>query len=398
MASYVVGLSCRACCTSMPASRLVNTCMTCGGPLLVDYDMDRVGGIVERSTWASRPPTMWRYRELLPLNDPAEAVSLGEPITPIVTLSELDRAPSNLLLLKDDGRLPLGSFKARGMAVAVSRARALGAKALFAPSAGNAGAALAAYAARAGLRSRVYLPAATSEPFRSWPAALGAETVLVDGTIREAGERARSECRGDGWFEMSTLREPYRVEGKKTMGFEMFDQLHGRSWPDAILYPTGGGTGLLGLAKAFDELTQLGWIERRPRLIAVQPDRCAPIVKALDEGTPRAAPWPNPSTVAPGLLVPSPFGSERVLEAIRLSGGAGVTVSDQAILDAMGELLRRHGVSASPEGAATYAGALELLERGTLRAGETVPLYNTGSGLPFDLAALRDLVPAGSPP
>jgi threonine synthase len=360
----------------------------------VDYDLQRVAGVIERSTWAGRPPTMWRYRELLPLSDPSEAVSLGEPITPIVTLAEPDRAPSITLLLKDDGRLPLGSFKARGMAVAVSRAKALGAQALFAPSAGNAGAALAAYATRAGVRSRVYLPATTGEPFRSWPSALGAEAVLVEGTIREAGERARAECRGDGWFEMSTLREPYRVEGKKTMGLELYDQLHGRSWPDAIVYPTGGGTGILGLARAFDQLTKLGWIEKRPRLIAVQPVGCAPIVRALNDGSAKASAWPNPTTLAPGLLVPSPFGSERVLEAIRASGGSGLAVTDGAIVDAMEQLLRRHGVSASPEGAATYAGALEMVARGTLRPGETVLLYNTGSGLPFDVATLRATLPA----
>jgi threonine synthase len=363
----------------------------------VDYDLKRVGGVLDRSVWPSRPPTLWRYRELLPLSDPALAVTLGEPITPIVTLSEPEIAPSTVLLLKDDGRLPLGSFKSRGMAVAVSRARELGAHGLFVPSAGNAGAALAAYATRAGLPSRVFLPSSTREPFRSWPAAFGAETTFVDGTIREAGVRAREACRGDAWFEMSTLREPYRVEGKKTMGFEIFEQLHGRSWPEAIVYPTGGGTGILGLTKAFDELAELGWIDERPRIIAVQPQGCAPIVRALTDGAVRATAWADPATVAPGLLVPAPFGSERVLEAVRESGGFGVVVTDAEIVEAMELLHRRHGVSASPEGAATFAGTRQMLERGTLRSGGTVLLYNTGSGLPFSVDELRRSIPVRTP-
>ncbi|EQD72727.1 threonine synthase, partial [mine drainage metagenome] len=256
--------------------------------------------------------------------------------------------------LKDDGTMPTGSFKARGMAVAVSRARELGARALFAPTAGNAGIALSAYSARAGLAARVYLPEIGTESVQSACRAYGAGVVPVRGTIRDAGNAGRAAEAGSGAFEMSTLREPYRLEGKKTMGYEILEQL-GPEVPDAIIYPTGGGTGLVGMYKAFRELRALGLTDARPRFYAVQAEGCAPVVRALRDGAPRCEPWSEPATLAPGLLVPAPFASERILEAVRESRGGGVAVSDRSIVEAMAVLATRYGISASPEGAAPLA-------------------------------------------
>jgi threonine synthase len=285
--------------------------------------------------------------------------------------------------------MPTGSFKARGMAVAVSRARELGLRDLFVPSAGNAGTALAAYSARAGLTARVYLPERTPVPMKRAIRSYGAEVIEVPGTIREAGETARSREKARGSFDMSTLREPYRVEGKKTMGFEIVEQTGPEGLPDAILYPTGGGTGLVGMAKAFRELRALGLLDRTPRLYAVQPEGCAPVIRALADGASKVTPWPDPTTIAPGLLVPAPFSSERILEAIRETHGGGVTVRDREIVEAMRDLAIRHGVSASPEAAAPYAALPKLLQDGTLRPGERVLVYLTGTGITFSTEELE---------
>jgi threonine synthase len=309
--------------------------------------------------------------------------SLGEGFTPIIRLEGDLLAPDITVSIKDDGSMPTGSFKARGMAVAVSRARELGLTALYAPSAGNAGVALAAYSARAGIRARVYLPERTPGAMKVAVLLYGGEVVEVPGTIREAGEQARTREKGRGSFDMSTLREPYRVEGKKTMGLEIFEQAGSGGLPDAIVYPAGGGTGLVGMAKAFEELKLLGLIDSPPRLYAVQPEGCAPIVRALTDGSTRVTPWADPHTVAPGLLVPSPFSSERVLEAIRSTRGGGVTVTDREIVAAMRSLATRHGFSASPEGAAPFAAIPHLLERHLIRSGENILLYNTGTGIAF---------------
>ena len=301
----------------------------------------------------------------------------------MLSLPEDPRAPGLRFLVKDDGGLPTGSFKARGMAVAVARAKELGIREGYVPSAGNAGVALAAYGARAGLRVRIYLPRRTPEAMTTACRRYGAEVVVVDGTIRDAGEHARRAEAGRGSFDFSTLREPYRVEGKKTMGLEIFELLGPDRLPEAIVYPTGGGTGLVGMHKAFGELRALGLLDREPRLIAVQPSGCAPVVRALRDGAARIEPWVSPSTVAPGLLVPAPFASERVLEAVRQSGGAGITVTDPEIESAAAALARTHGISASPEGAAPYAAIPHLVAERLVRPGETVLLYNTGSGIPF---------------
>jgi len=387
--SRLTSLECRACCGSVPADAVAGVCPTCGHTLLAVYDTTGFDGPRWWGEVHGRASTLWRYRELLPVRDDANLATLGEGCTPILELGSLRTHPEIRALAKDDGVIPTGSFKARGMAVAVSRAHELGLRELFVPSAGNAGAALAAYAARAGLRARVYLPERTPAPMKRAVRSYGGELVEVPGTIREAGEAARAREKGRGSFDMSTLREPYRVEGKKTMGFEIVEQLGPEGLPDAIVYPTGGGTGLVGMAKAFRELRGLGLIERSPRLIAVQPDGCAPVVRALEEGAPRVTPWTDPKTIAPGLLVPSPFSSERILEAVRESRGSGVTVSDRGILAGMRELGTAYGLSVSPEAAAPYAAIPRLVSRGSLRSGERVLLYLTGTGLTFSADELE---------
>jgi len=392
--SRLRALECRACCTQADSTRVTGTCPTCGHALFAVYDTSRLDGSSWWSGLSDRPTTLLRYRELLPVQESANITTLGEGGTPILDLGEVPNAPGLRVMAKDDGVIPTGSFKARGMAVAVSRARELGLRELFVPSAGNAGTALAAYSARAGLTARVYLPERTPEPMKRAVRSYGAEVVEVPGTIREAGETARIREKGRGSFDMSTLREPYRVEGKKTMGFEIVEQTGTEGLPDAILYPTGGGTGLVGMAKAFRELRTLGLLDRIPRLYAVQPEGCAPVVRALVDGAPKVTPWPNPRTIAPGLLVPAPFSSERILEAIRETRGGGVTVSDREILQAMRDLATRHGVSASPEAAAPYAALPKLLQNGALRPGERVLVYLTGTGLTFSLEDLeRSLSP-----
>ena len=336
-----------------------------------------------------RESTLWRYRELLPVRWADQIVTLGEGYSPVLPLADMPEFAGIRLSVKDDGGLPTGSFKARGMAVAVSRAHELGLRELFVPSAGNAGVALAAYGRRAGLPVRVYLPERTPSPMKEGCRLYGAEVIERPGTLREVGTDARSSEKARGAFDMSTLREPYRLEGKKTMGFEIYEQLADGSFPDAIVYPTGGGTGLVGMFKAFGELRALGLLDRMPRLLAVQPEGCAPVVRALRADAARVEPWDDPQTIAPGLLVPAPFASERILEAVRATKGGGSTVSDREIVTAMRELAGRYGISASPEGAATYAALPRLLHDGQIRAGEVVLLYNTGSGLPFSVPALE---------
>lgn len=395
--SLLRSLQCRSCCTEVDAGRAAGTCPTCGQTLLADYDLARLDGRAWRETLKSRPADLWRYRELLPVQRTEQIVTLGEGLTPILSLENVPAAPAVHVVLKDDGAMPTGSFKARGMAVAVSRARELGVHDLFVPSAGNAGVALAAYGTRAGLDVRVYLPVRTPAPMKEGCRNYGARVVEVPGTLREVGAAARSAEQGTGSFEMSTLREPYRVEGKKTMGLEIFEQFGPDGAPDAVVYPTGGGTGLVGMYKAFQELRTLGLLERMPRLYAVQPEGCAPVVRALHNDEPKVTPWEDPHTIAPGLLVPAPFASERIIEAIRGTHGGATTVSDGSIVEAMRDLARRHGISASPEGAAPYAALASLVRDGAIRSGETVVLYNTGSGLPFVLSELERAVSSDPP-
>ncbi|MCI4372705.1 MAG: threonine synthase [Thermoplasmata archaeon] len=390
--SLLTSLECRACCSEFEPSHPVGVCATCGHTLLATYDLQQWDSKGWLAKLSRRPATLWRYRELLPVQRSESIASLGEGFSPILRLKESADAPGIQLLLKDDGLLPTGSFKARGMAVAVSRARELGLHELFVPSAGNAGVALAAYGARAALQVRVYVPMATADSVQAACRAYGAKVHAVGETIREAGAYARESEKGRGSFDMSTLREPYRVEGKKTMGLEIFEQSPDGEMPDAIVYPTGGGTGLVGMYKAFTELRSAGLLARIPRLYAIQPDGCAPVVRALREGSATVTPWDQPATVAPGLMVPAPFASERILESVRESHGGGATVSDDALIDAMLTLASSEGVSASPEGAAPYAALSTLIHDGQIHPGETVLLYNTGSGLPFSPDRLRNAI------
>jgi threonine synthase len=347
---------------------------------VAEYDWKAAGRELRPDLWRDRAPTLWRYFELLPVATPTRIVTLGEGMSPVLEMDPPAEAAGVRLFVKDEGRQPTGSFKARGMAVAVARAVELGHRSLQAPTAGNAGLALAAYAARAGVRATVYAPDSVPAAFRARIEGYGAGIVTVPGTIAEAGRASREAAARDGAIDLSTLREPNRVEGKKTMGFELFEQFGGDAIPDAVVFPTGGGTGVVGLAKAFDELQRLGWVDRRPRIHLVQAEGCAPLVRALAEGRAAAEPWDAEArTIAAGLRVPSPFASERVLSAVRASGGTGIAVGDDPIRSAARSLLRR-GISASPEGAAAWAALPELARTGAVREGERIVWFNTGIG------------------
>ena len=377
--SRLHSLVCRACGTELEPDAPTGVCPTCGQTLFVQYALDRLDGHRWWDEVGRRPPTLWKYRELLPVREERSVMSLGESEGPLLRLSDGTDGPDLELWAKDDGGLPTGSFKARGMTVAVSRALELGVGRLFVPSAGNAGLALAAYGARARIPVTVYLPEGVDPRVVEGVTRYGADVVRFGATIREAGAEARRRESGRS-FDLSTMREPYRVEGKKTMAFEIVERFGPDRMPDAIVYPTGGGTGLVGLWRGFEELRTLGLLERTPRLIAVQSDGCAPVVQALREGASRVSSWTEAKTVAPGLAVPAPFASERVLEAVRATGGAGVTVPDEEILAAQRTLARRYGLSVSIEAAAPWASVPELYRSGAVRGGERVLLYHTGRG------------------
>jgi threonine synthase len=358
----------------------------CGGPLLAEYDLGGVGSAVEPRLIARRPPTMWRYRELLPVRDPAGAVSLGEGRTPSLRLRGLG---FDDLWLKDDGANPTGTFKARGAACAVTRARELGVTDAALPSAGNAGGAWAAYGAAAGIRIHVAMPRDAPAAARAEVALFGGDLQLVDGSIADAGRVIAGAVEREGWFDAATLHEPYRVEGKKTMGLEIAEDLGWRA-PDVIVAPTGGGVGVIGLDLAFAQLRALGWVAGpMPRLVAVQAEGCAPIVRAYDAGDAEVEPWKDPTTLASGLRVPSPLGGPLVLDAVRRSGGDAVAVSDDDIVRAMRDLAVSEGVWVSPEGAAALAGIRALREARRLDGGERIVLLNTGTGLKYPALARR---------
>jgi len=324
---------------------------------------------------------MWRYREWLPLEDDEQAISLGEGGTPLLEAARLAQGDGfGRLLVKDESVNPTGSFKARGLAAAVTRATAGGATRFVVPTAGNAGVALAAYAARAGVPARVYAPAWTPSPILMQIRSYGAELVLIEGHIGECGRAARAWANEKGAMDVSTLREPYRIEGKKTLGLELAEQM-GWTLPHAIVYPTGGGTGLIGMWKVFHELRDAGWIgDRMPRMYAVQANGCAPVVQAFDVGAERCTAWPDPKTVAAGLRVPGPFGDRLILSALRASGGGAIAVSDAELALAAEQLMKVEGIDAAPEGGATLAGARGLLRQGRIQPSETVVLVNTGAG------------------
>jgi len=327
---------------------------------------------------------MWRYRALLPVRDKGAVVCLGAGYTPLLRATRLgEELGLNHLYIKDEGLNPTGSFKARGLAVAISRARELGVREVVIPSAGNAAGAMAAYAARAGLRAHVFMPRDVPAPFRLECQALGAEVTLVDGLITDCGREARRGAEEHGWFDVSTLKEPYRLEGKKTMGYELAEQF-GYRLPDVIIYPTGGGTGLIGMWKAFGELAELGWIgDQRPRMVAVQPRGCAPIPRAFHAGEPFATPWEGAHTVAAGLRVPSAVGDFLILRALRESNGTAVAVSDEALVGAQMRIARLEGIFACPEGGATLAALETLLAQGWVSPAARIVLFNTGTGLKY---------------
>ncbi len=382
MKSYLTHLQCTQCGQTYSAEQLHTTCPACGKVLYARYDLDAARKHFSRDDLARRPASMWRWFELMPVRDERNIVTLGEGQTPLLPALRLGREFSaEHLYIKEEGLNPTGSFKARGLSAAVSKAKELGVRAIGMPSAGNAGAALAAYGARAGMDIYVFVPADTPEMMKREGTVYGAHVYLVKGLINDAGKIVRDNAAARGWFDVSTLKEPYRAEGKKTMGLELAEQFQ---WelPDAILYPTGGGTGIVGMWKAFEELEALGWIgARRPKMISVQAEGCAPIVKAFHAGARHADAWPNAQTIAPGIRVPAAIGDYLMLDAMRASGGTGVTVSDDEILAAMNTMARLEGLFAAPEGAATYAGYRKLITAGWLKPEDRVVLFNTGSGL-----------------
>lgn len=355
-----------------------------GRPLLVRYDLKALGASLSQEMLARRPAGLWRYREFLPVRRPQNIVSLGECETPLIRLPLLERGAGQLIV-KDESRLPTGSFKARGLCLAVSMARELGIERIAMPTNGNAGAALAAYASRAGIEAFVFCPDDTPEINVREIAAQGARVWRVNGLINDCGRIVAEGKASLGWFDLSTLKEPYRIEGKKTMGLELADQL-GWSVPDVIFYPTGGGTGLIGMWKAFRELQAIGWLgEKLPRMVAVQAEGCAPIVKAFTDGTRHAELWPNAHTIAAGIRVPVAVGDFLILDAVRESGGFATAVSDEAITRAVAEVATREGLLLCPEGAATYAAWQQAVEAGQVGPEETCVLFNCASGLKYAL-------------
>ena len=381
--NHLTHLECSLCGKEYDADELQHLCPDCGRPLLARYELDAVGAL-GRDGAVGREPTMWRYRAVLPVQDEGAITSLGEGFTPLLHARRLG-AELGLaqLYIKDESLNPTGSFKARGLAVAIARARELGVREVVIPSAGNAAGAMCAYAARAGLRAHVFMPSDVPAPFLLECEALGAEVTLVNGLITDCGRAAREGAAEHGWFDLSTLKEPYRLEGKKTMGYELAEQF-GWELPDVILYPTGGGTGLIGMWKAFREMAELGWIgDHRPRMVTVQSTGCAPIVRAFHAGEEFATPWEGAQTVAAGLRVPAAVGDFMMLRTLRESAGTAVAVSDEALVNAQLRIARLEGTFACPEGGATLAALENLLAEGWISPGERIVLFNTGSGLKY---------------
>ncbi|HEY8598725.1 MAG TPA: threonine synthase [Thermomicrobiales bacterium] len=382
MYSYLTYLECTFCGTTYEANELQTICAKCGKVLYARYDLAAARVAMTKEALASRPFTLWRYHEVLPVRDPANVVALGEGGTPLLPLPHFGQTIGlPKLLAKDESGNPTGSFKARGMALAISRAKELGARAVAAPSAGNAASAMSSYAARAGLPAYVFMPQDTPTIMKAECTAYGAHVYLVDGLINDAGKIVRENSAARGWFDVSTLKEPYRAEGKKTMGYEIAEQL-GWELPDAIIYPTGGGTGIVGMWKAFAEMEEMGLIDsRRPKMICVQSTGCAPIVEAFERGERHAPLFEGAQTLAPGIRVPIAIGDYLILDAIRQSGGTALTVTDDEILAATREVAASDGLYGSPEAAATFVAARKLAERGILSSDERVVVFNTGAGL-----------------
>ena len=357
---------------------------TCGAPLLARYDLDKARGW-SRDSLAGREPTMWRYRELLPLFDGEQPVTLGEGFTPLLHARALGATIGlDRLYIKDESLNPTNSFKARGQSAAITRAKYLGATTIALPTAGNAGNAAAAYSAAAGLACEVFIPKDAKRPFVDECRLYGANVTLVDGLITDAGRMAAEKGGPLGWYDVSTLKEPYRIEGKKTMAYELAEQMHWE-WPDWIVYPTGGGTGMVGMWKAFDEIERIGWVKtaKRPRMVSVQAEHCAPIVRAFQQGAERAQPWEGASTIADGLRVPRAIGDFLILRAVRESGGTALSVTDQSMVDGMLAIGKHAGVSAAPEGGAAFVAIQHLVADGSIKPHDSVVLFNTGGALKY---------------
>ncbi|MBC7898751.1 MAG: threonine synthase [Saprospiraceae bacterium] len=381
----VTHLECANCAESYTGGELHNLCTECGKPLLVHYDLEKAARTLTKDSLKTRESSLWRYREVLPVEDLDNIVSFGEGWTPLLTADRLaETLPVKLnLFIKDEGQNPTQSFKARGMTAAISMAKELGVKKLAVPSAGNAAGALAAYAARAGMEAHIFMPSDTPRANIVECEQTGAFVTLIDGLITDCGKIVAERKDAEGWFDVSTLKEPYRVEGKKTMGYELAEQF---DWtlPDVILYPTGGGTGLIGMWKAFDEMERMGWIDsRRPKMVSVQSESCAPIVRAFQQGERFAAEFENAATVASGLRVPKAIGDFLILDAIRSSNGTAITVTDEELVTAVKEIGRTTGIFTAPEGAACLPALRKLIEQNFVNEGETVIIFNTGSGIKY---------------
>ncbi len=382
MHSYLTNLECTYCNATYSADEANRLCAECGKVLYPRYDLDAASAALDREMLKDRPANMWRYFEVMPVRDPANVVTLGEGFTPIFKAERFGpEMGCSDLHIKDEGVNPTASFKARGLSAAVSKAKELGITKITMPSAGNAAGAMTAYAAKAGIESYVFMPQDAPESNQKEVVITGGELNLIDGLISDAGVLSRARAAEEGLFDVSTLQEPYRVEGKKTMGYEIAEQ-SGWTLPDAIIYPTGGGTGIVGMWKAFAEMEAMGWIgSHRPKMFAVQAEGCAPMVRAFEQGTEFAEPWQDAQTIAPGIRVPGGIGDYLILSAIRESGGGALTVSDDEIRDYMGRVARAEGMFICPEGAATAAALEKLLNDGLLDPDENILLLNTGSGL-----------------
>jgi threonine synthase len=383
--SFLSDLQCSGCSREYSHTKIHTFCPDCQSPLLCIYDLKRARLQVDRDELSGRSRGLWRWREFLPVLDPENQIFLGEGDTPLLSLPRLQKALElTNLYVKDESSNPTGSFKARGLATAISKARELGVKKVIIPTAGNAGGAMAAYAARAGLKAHIFMPKDTPYANIEESRMAGAEVILVDGLISDAAGLAGEKARTEGWFDVSTFKEPYRVEGKKIMGYELAEAF---DWelPDVIIYPTGGGTGLVGMWKAFEELEALGWLEntKRPRMVSVQADGCAPVVRAFDKRAPFCDFWTNAHTLASGLRVPKSFADHLILKDIYESNGTAVAVSDEVILESQKLLARMEGIFAAPEGAATLAALKELIKQGWIQPDEKIVLFNTGSGLKY---------------
>jgi len=381
--SFAQEIVCARCGKQFAVTELLNLC-SCGSPLLVRYDLEKAKGALAKGSFDGRFASLWRYRELLPLQDDANLISLGEGYTPLLDAKNIaGELGLRRLWIKDEAQNPTGSFKDRGLSMAISRAKELGVKKAAIPSAGNAGGSFAAYAARAGIEAHVFMPRDTPMANQIEVKQYGAKLTLVDGLITDCGRIIAEKKAAEGWFDVSTLKEPYRVEGKKTMGYEIAEQLNWRL-PDVIVYPTGGGTGLIGMWKAFEELEALGWIgSARPRMISVQASGCAPIVKAFNENKTNAEPWQNAQTVASGLRVPQAVGDFLMLQAIRESGGTALSVSDDDMLAEIPRVGKAEGIFFCPEGAACVAALRRLVENRFIKPADEVLIFNTASGLKY---------------